>query len=129
MLPMRFNLYFTLLVFFSMPVCAQQNTDPSYDLDSLRREILALRTEVNTIQVNLGDHRRGFQLGILTATLGYSVTIAGGQLLGGRNNDLGVALLYTGGGIGILGTALLMNSYRYIGKAAGMENRKKKTRP
>jgi len=41
------------------------------------------------------------------------VTILGGQLLG-SNPDLGKALLYTGGAIGITGTVILVKGFNKI---------------
>ena len=62
---------------------------------------------------------------MLVATLGYTVTIAGGLILS-ENQDLGKGLLYSGGAIGVAGTALLLNGFKYIGRAG---KNKKRTKP
>lgn len=98
---------------------------PAVYSDSIKNEILALQSDVDEIKLNLSKAQPKLQIGIITATLGYAITIAGGQMLGRDNDDLGQALLYTGGAVGITGTVLLIDSFKYIGKAGG---RKKKVR-
>ena len=87
--------------------------------DSLKNEIIKLRTDVQQIQLNLGKSHRQFKKGMILATLGYSVTIAGGLMLGRENDDLGQVLLYTGGAVGLGGTFVLLDSFKFLGKAAG----------
>ena len=53
-----------------------------------------------------------FKRGILIATIGYSVTIAGGLMLGRKYDDAGKILLITGGA----GTVLLVDSFKYLGR-------------
>lgn len=88
---------------------------PSYD--TLKQQILAIKTDVDEMKFNLQMGRKRLQQGIIVATLGYSITIAGGLILG-RNDDLGKALLVTGGLTGITGTFLLVDGFRYIGQAS-----------
>ncbi len=97
--------------------------------DSLKQEILKLKTDVNTIQLNLNNAHSRFKRGMLVATIGYSVTIAGGQMLGRKNDDLGKVLLYTGGAIGIGGTFMLLDSFKFLSKASGKhsKHRRKKS--
>ncbi|MBX2840254.1 MAG: hypothetical protein KTR26_00680 [Flammeovirgaceae bacterium] len=92
---------------------------PKIYSDSIKNEILALQYDVKEIQLNLSKAQPKLQIGIITATLGYAITIAGGQMLGRENDDLGQVLLYTGGAVGISGTVLLIDSFKYIGKAGG----------
>ncbi|MCG8321757.1 MAG: hypothetical protein MI921_19820 [Cytophagales bacterium] len=94
--------------------------------DSLKNEIIKLKTDVTEIQLNLGKAHGQFKKGILLATLGYSVTIAGGLMLGRENDDLGQVLLYTGGAVGLGGTFVLLDSFKFLGKAAGKHASKKK---
>lgn len=86
------------------------------DLDSLKREILSLKAEVDNIHLNLEKSKSKFQQGIFVATLGYSVTIAGGLMLGRQNDKLGQALLVAGGATGLTGTFLLVDSFKYLGR-------------
>ena len=86
-------------------------------LDSLKAEILQLRKEVSTIQVNLATSEKKFKRGILVATIGYSVTITGGLMLGRKQDDLGKALLVAGGATGVVGTILMVDSFKYLGRA------------
>lgn len=82
-------------------------------LDSLEKTVLLLEKEVYDINLNLYNSQKQLKSGILVATLGYTVTIIGGQLLGTRP-ELGEALLYTGGAIGIAGTVVLVRGFNKI---------------
>ena len=83
------------------------------ELDSIKREIFTIKNDVNQIQLQLSDAKKSLKTGIFVATLGYTVTIIGGQLLG-TNPELGEALLYTGGAIGIGGTIVLVRGFNKI---------------
>ncbi len=102
-----------VMVVFSNGVQAQER---HANLDSLKKEILLLRADVDNIQINLAISQNKFKRGIAVATIGYAVTIAGGLILG-QNADLGKALLVTGGITGITGTFLLVDAYKYMGRA------------
>ncbi|MBV6645319.1 MAG: hypothetical protein KI790_07705 [Cyclobacteriaceae bacterium] len=91
-------------------------------LDSLRQDILNLRLEVNQISLNLSNSKSRFQSGILVSTIGYSVTIAGGLMLGRENDGLGQSLLIAGGVTGVTGTYLMVDAFR------ALTGRKKKKR-
>lgn len=84
-----------------------------HELDSIKREIFTIKNDVNQIQLQLADAKKTLKTGIFVATIGYTVTIIGGQLLG-TNPELGEALLYTGGAIGIGGTIVLVNGFNKI---------------
>ncbi len=83
--------FFTLFVFclISNFLLAQQT--PSSDIEELKKEILQLNTQVDHIQFNLGQSQSKFKRGIAVATIGYSVTITGGLMLGRKNDNLGTA--------------------------------------
>lgn len=74
---------------------------------------------MQTIQLYLVKGEKKFKRGIFVATLGYSVTIAGGLMLGRKNDDLGKVLLVSGGATGITGTAMMLNAFKYLGRAGG----------
>lgn len=99
------------------------------DLDSLKREILALKTEVRNLELDMATGEKKFKRGILVATIGYSVTIAGGLMLGRKYDDVGKVLLVTGGTTGIIGTAMMLDSFKYLGNSyrrnQHMQNSKK----
>ena len=107
--------YYLIIVFlsFSLGLQAQQHAD----MDSLKKEILQLKMEVQTIQINLVQGEKKFKRGILVATIGYSVTIAGGLMLGRKYDDLGKVLLVTGGATGITGTFMMLDAFKYLGRA------------
>ncbi len=85
-------------------------------LDSLKREILQVQLDVEHINLNLEKSKTKFQKGILVATLGYTVTIAGGLMLGRENDEIGQALLITGGVTGGIGTYMLVDAFKYLGR-------------
>mgnify|MGYP006266648267 CR=1 FL=1 len=89
---------------------AQQNAD----LDSLKSEILKLQIETREIQLNLQNSKSKFKTGILVATIGYTTTIAGGLMLGRTNDQLGQALLVTGGVTGVVGTYMMVDAFNYL---------------
>lgn len=101
--------HFLLFIF----ILAAAHTS-AQELDSLKREILLLREDVNQIQVNLETSKIKFKQGIAVATLGYSVTIAGGLMLGRKNDELGKILLVAGGVTGITGTILMVDAFRFL---------------
>lgn len=89
---------------------------PVSDVDSLKREILLLRADVDQIQLNLATSQKKFKSGIIVATIGYSVTIAGGLMLGRKYDDLGKVLLVTGGVTGITGTFMMTDAFKYLNR-------------
>ena len=93
------------------------------DINALKQEIQELNDNVNHVQVNLGLSKKRFQRGILVATLGYSITIAGGLMLGRERDELGQSLLVLGGATGITGTYLLVDSFKFLGRAAQKQKR------
>ncbi|SFN78490.1 hypothetical protein SAMN04488519_10246 [Algoriphagus ornithinivorans] len=84
---------------------------PAYD--SLKRTILALDQEVYEVKLNLHQAQSQLKTGIFVATMGYTITIIGGQLLG-SNPDLGKSLLYVGGATGIAGTFVLVKGFKKL---------------
>ena len=111
---------FTLL--FSLFLCfvhGQEITrDSLIEMDQLKKELLSLRAEVDNIQINLGKSEKHFKRGIVVATIGYSVTIAGGLMLGRKHDDVGKALLIAGGATGITGTILMVDAFKFLGRAS-----------
>ena len=101
-------------LFLSVVANGQERTQA--DDDSLKNEILKLRTDVDQIQLNLDVSQKKFQKGILVATIGYSVTIAGGLMLGRKYDDAGKVLLVTGGITGITGTFMMVDAFKYLNR-------------
>lgn len=83
---------------------------------SIEEQILALQNDVSDIKFNLNLSEKKFKRGIATATIGYSVTIAGGLMLGRKNDELGKVLLVAGGATGITGTILMVDAFKYLGR-------------
>jgi hypothetical protein len=94
--------------------------------DLLRQQVLQLQQDVDRIELNLGLAQTKFQRGIALATIGYSVTIAGGLMLGRSNDKLGQGLLVAGGATGITGTFLLVDSFKYLGRASGNQKNRQR---
>jgi hypothetical protein len=102
-----------------------QQVSPNLSEDSLRAQVLSLQADVTNIQINLGLSQKKFQKGMALATLGYTVTIAGGLMLGRENDQLGQGLLVAGGITGVTGTFMLVDSFKYLGRASGKTRRKR----
>jgi hypothetical protein len=86
--------------------------------DSLTQEILTLKADVQNIKLNLAKSESRVRRGIFVSAVGYSTVIAGGLMLGRKRDDLGKALLVTGGAIGVTGTILLVDAFKFLGKPA-----------
>ncbi len=107
---------FTLLILLSLSCFQALAQDQQAALDSLKREIIDLHAEVDNINLNLEKSRKKFKQGILIATIGYTVTIAGGLMLGRENDQLGQVLLVTGGITGITGTYMMVDAFKFLGR-------------
>lgn len=105
------------IFFFLLTLCAYQSqAQNNAGQQSIEDQILALQTDVADIKLNLNLSEKKFKRGIATATIGYTVTIAGGLMLGRKNDELGKALLVTGGVTGITGTILMVDAFKYLGR-------------
>lgn len=102
---------FLFSVLLSLDIFAQTKDQASYD--SLKRAIIQMDQELYEVQLNLHKSQKQLQTGILVATIGYTVTIIGGQLLGTKP-ELGETLLYVGGATGIAGTFILVKGFKKI---------------
>ncbi len=115
-----FKLFISLC--FILPALSFAQTDTK-DVEQLKNEILLLKGDIEQIQVNLSQSQNKFKRGIIVATLGYSVTIAGGLMLGRKNDDLGKVLLVSGGVTGITGTIMMADAFKYLGRAGQRKSR------
>ena len=86
-------------------------------VDSLKAEILKVRNDLQLVKLNLAESERKFKRGILVATVGYTVTVTGGLMLGRKQDELGKVLLVAGGATGVVGTVLMLDSFKYLGRA------------
>lgn len=111
-------------VFLGLSTMAQSQQS----VDSLKAEILKVNNDLQYVKMNLAKSESKFKRGILIATLGYSITITGGLMLGRKQDDLGKVLLVAGGVTGSVGTVLMLDSFKYLGRAGrregGLENYK-----
>ena len=110
---MRSALFFSIIFCLGFNVCAQDA-----ELDSLKHRIQELEVNQQNIQLNLGQTQKQFKKGIIISTIGYSVVIAGGLMLGGKNDELGTGLLIAGGAIGVGGTIILVDSFKFLGRSS-----------
>lgn len=115
---------YSLFLFLSLSLFGTtraQTTDQVPRPDSLRAEILRLRTDLDHTRANLRTSHRRFRSGILVSGIGYSITIIGGILLGSQDySDWGQPLVLAGGVVGFSGALLLLNSNKFIGRAGGL---------
>ena len=110
---MRSALFFVIIFIYGFSLSAQDT-----GLDSLKYRIQQLEVNQQHVQLNLGQAQKQFKKGIIISTIGYSVVITGGLMLGGKNDELGTGLLIAGGAIGVGGTFILVDSFKYLGKAS-----------
>jgi hypothetical protein len=115
---------YLLLFLWALPFVSQAQTTESASLDSLKADMLKLQTEVDHVKLNLGRVEQRFKTGILVSTLGYSIVITGGLMLGRKNDELGKVLLVTGGATGVTGTILMVDAFKFLGIASGKRKRK-----
>jgi hypothetical protein len=105
-----------VFIFSTILLTPQGFAQEQGNVEDLKREIMQLRTEVDAIHFNLGQSRSKFKGGILVATLGYSITITGGLMLGRKNDSIGQGLLVVGGATGITGTYMMVDAFKYLGR-------------
>jgi hypothetical protein len=105
-----------LLILLIIPVFSFAQTEMK-DVEELKKEILLLRADVDNIQINLTQSEKKFKRGIAVATVGYTMVIAGGLMLGRQNDELGKGLLVAGGVTGITGTIMMVDAFKYLGRA------------
>ena len=118
----RISILIGICFMFFAQISFAQSEMTKQQFDSLKRAIVKLDAQVEQLTYNLSNAKRTLKAGVFIATIGYTVTIIGGQLLG-VNPELGEALLYTGGAIGIGGTVLLVRGFNKI--SLGPVRRKK----
>lgn len=94
--------------------------------EELKKQILELNDRIDQVQLNLVTSEKKFKRGILVATIGYSLTITGGLMLGRSNDQLGQVLLVAGGATGTVGTVLMIDSFKYLGRAGRKDKSKSK---
>lgn len=105
-----------LLLLLIFPAFSYAQTETK-DVEELKKEILLLRADVENIQLNLSQSERKFKRGIAVATIGYTMVIAGGLMLGREKDDLGKGLLIAGGVTGVTGTIMMVDAFKYLGRA------------
>lgn len=107
---------FLILPLLLLPFVTRAQQTPATEED-LKKQVLELNQRVTQVQLNLETSERKFKRGIMVATIGYSLTITGGLMLGRSNDQLGQVLLITGGATGAIGTVLMIDSFKYLGRA------------
>lgn len=105
-----------LILFFLSIACYSQQQLPA-DVEQLKAQVLTLSQDVSRIEINLVTSEKKFKRGIIVATIGYALVITGGLMLGRENDQLGQGLLIAGGVTGVVGTALMVDSFKYLGRA------------
>ena len=95
-----------------------QSADSLRTLEQFKKEIVNLRADIDNVQLNLGKSEKRFKTGIAVATLGYSITITGGLMLGRKRDELGKVLLVAGGATGVTGTILMVDAFKFLGRAS-----------
>src|SRR5688572_32652838 len=121
----RFSMirFFSVLAFVTLSFVSSAQTAQTSKADSLNAAIVKLQTDVAHIKLNLGRVEKRFKTGILISTVGYTTVITGGLMLGRKHDELGKALLITGGVTGVTGTILMVDAFRFLGIASGKKRR------
>ena len=107
---------FLLLLLLLAPLLLKAQVAPATEAE-LKKQILELNERMDQVQLNLVTSEKKFKRGILVATIGYTLTITGGLMLGRSNDQLGQGLLVAGGVTGAVGTVLMIDSFKYLGRA------------
>lgn len=115
---------YLILLFFITPFFSFAQTYQPVSIDSLHAKILNLQADVDHIKLNLGRVEKRFKTGIAVSTVGYSTVIAGGLMLGRKNDELGKGLLIAGGICGVTGTILMVDAFRFLGIASGKKKQR-----
>jgi len=116
------NKIFLIFSFLAIPyLLSAQNQQ----LDSILFRVERMELETKDINLRIAKSRNQLQTGILVSTIGYSITIAGGLMLGRERDELGQVLLVTGGATGATGTFLLFDSFNIL---AGRKKKGKRRR-
>ncbi len=125
---MRYFFSLLCILGFSTSLFAQNNSSStSLNQDSLRAEIMQLRTELEETQTNLRISHNRFRTGILTSAIGYSIVILGGVLGGSEDyGEWGQPLIFAGGVVGVAGAVFIFNSNTFIGRAGGIPSRRER---
>ena len=121
---MRRLLFIFLLILAGQQVQAQDQ-DLYKQMQALNDSLAATQDQVRKIDLKLERSQARFQRGILVATLGYATTIAGGLMLGRKNDELGQGLLVAGGVTGAVGTVLLVDAFSVFGNKKGKKLRRR----
>jgi hypothetical protein len=108
--------FFLLFIIFLGSHSLAYSQNQQAQIDSLKREILHMKIEVEEINFNLNRSRNKFKKGLLVATIGYAITITGGLMLGRKNDDLGKGLLVAGGVTGVTGTAMMLDAFNSLSR-------------
>jgi hypothetical protein len=104
------------LILFILPLFVKAQHQYHTSDDSLKQEILKIRNELEQVELNLSLSESKFKRGILVATIGYSTVITGGLMLGRKQDTLGKGLLIAGGATGVIGTVLMLDAFKYLGR-------------
>jgi hypothetical protein len=85
--------------------------------DSLR--LVILETRVDQMQINVGQFHRQHQRGTVYAIAGTLLSVVGAVI---THDEKGVnPLVYVGGGVALFGGIQMIDSYKYLKRAAGQK--------
>ena len=112
-----------VLFFSALFITSAAQIKPTQSTDSLYAELLKIQADVDHIKLNLGRAEKRFRKGIVVSTIGYTTVITGGLMLGRKHDELGKALLVTGGITGVTGTIMMVDAFRFLGVASGRKRR------
>ncbi|MCX2746114.1 hypothetical protein OO013_19705 [Mangrovivirga sp. M17] len=123
---MKKNLFLTPLLFFIFLLNHSLYAQGPVSIDTTGTEakIQMMEERLSYLEDNLSKMDKQFKTGAVMAAAGYTVTIIGGLMLGRENDDLGQGLLIAGGTIGLGGTIVLVDAFKYLGRSKKRRDRK-----
>ncbi|NMM48418.1 hypothetical protein [Marinigracilibium pacificum] len=122
------NKYFYLLPILFISFISTQKVQAQgpvvIDTTGLEARINLMESRISYLEDNLAKMDKQFKIGAAMAATGYTVTIIGGLMLGRENDKLGQGLLIAGGTIGLSGTIVLVDAFKYLGRSKKRHGRK-----
>lgn len=108
-------------IFILFPMLGFSQSD-TLSLESLKKQILSLRSEQENIKLNLRKHSKQFTMGTVSLITGAGLIFFNSMVE--RDED---SIYYIGGGLMTLGTFVHIDSHKWFGRTGGKRKRTSKS--